>query len=72
MNNKLKLTLAILKPDVVKVPFVLQQIRQIMLNQGFYVVRFRELNFSREDARLFYLEHEGRFFHNRLLTFMTR
>nr|CAG4650614.1 EOG090X0HUX [Sida crystallina] len=68
--NPLKLTLAILKPDVVKVPFVLREIRHKILSSGFYVVRSRELHLRLDEVENFYNEHAGRFFHNRLVTFM--
>lgn len=71
MNNKLQLTLAILKPDVVKVPFVLKTIRERIISSGFHIIKSRELHFSIEDAKQFYSEHSGRFFYNRLITYMT-
>nr|CAG4637480.1 EOG090X0HUX [Ceriodaphnia reticulata] len=70
MQNILQLTLAILKPDVVKVPFVLQEIRHRILASGFYVVQSRVLNLTQQQAESFYSEHSGRFFHQRLVTFM--
>nr|CAG4642175.1 EOG090X0HUX [Eurycercus lamellatus] len=69
-SNPLKLTLAILKPDVVKVPFVLQEIRDRIFSSGFLVVRSRVLTLSISEAENFYSEHAGRFFHQRLVTFM--
>nr|CAG4638155.1 EOG090X0HUX [Chydorus sphaericus] len=68
--KQLQLTLAILKPDVVKVPFVLKEIRHRILSAGFYIVKNSEVTLSKEEAEKFYSEHAGRFFHNRLLTFM--
>jgi len=68
--KSLELTLAILKPDVVKVPFVLREIQQRILSAGFYVIQSREVNLKEKDAEAFYAEHKGRFFHNRLVTFM--
>nr|CAG4643609.1 EOG090X0HUX [Ilyocryptus agilis] len=69
--NQLKLTLAIIKPDVVKVPFVLREIRQRILLAGFYIIGSRELTMSVQQAERFYREHTGRFFHTRLVTFMS-
>nr|CAG4635175.1 EOG090X0HUX [Alona affinis] len=68
--NKLQLTLAILKPDVARVPFILQEIRHRILSAGFYVVRNHERKLSQKEAEVFYSEHAGRFFHHRLVTFM--
>nr|CAH0113358.1 unnamed protein product [Daphnia galeata] len=64
MKNILKITLAILKPDVVK------EIRHRILKAGFYVVQSRSVNLSHQQVEDFYSEHAGRFFHQRLVTFM--
>ncbi|XP_024875751.1 nucleoside diphosphate kinase 6 isoform X2 [Temnothorax curvispinosus] len=68
-RNCLQLTLAILKPHVVKAPFALQ-IRDLIIDNNFKVVRSRRATISREEAELFYKEHRNKFFYNRLLTFM--
>ncbi|XP_020291960.1 nucleoside diphosphate kinase 6-like isoform X2 [Pseudomyrmex gracilis] len=57
-SGNLQLTLAILKPHILKCPFALQ------------VVRSRRTLITREEAELFYKEHRNKFFYNRLLTFM--
>ena len=49
-----------------------QEIRQRIISAGFYVVRTREFNLTRNEVEQFYAEHAGRFFHNRLTTFMNR
>ncbi|XP_024875750.1 nucleoside diphosphate kinase 6 isoform X1 [Temnothorax curvispinosus] len=69
-RNCLQLTLAILKPHVVKAPFALQKIRDLIIDNNFKVVRSRRATISREEAELFYKEHRNKFFYNRLLTFM--
>ncbi|KAL6260676.1 hypothetical protein P5V15_008196 [Pogonomyrmex californicus] len=66
----LQLTLAILKPHVVKSPFALQKIRDLIIDNNFKIVRSRRMTISREEAELFYKEHRNKFFYNRLLTFM--
>ncbi|EFN73333.1 Nucleoside diphosphate kinase 6 [Camponotus floridanus] len=66
----LQLTLAILKPHVVKSPFALQKIRDLIIDNNFKVVRSRRTTISREEAELFYKEHRDRFFYNRLVSFM--
>ncbi|KAM0737148.1 Nucleoside diphosphate kinase 6 [Formica fusca] len=67
----LQLTLAILKPHVVKSPFALQKIRDLIIDNNFKVVRSRRATISREEAELFYKEHRDKFFYNRLVTFMS-
>ena len=67
----LQLTLAILKPDVTAHPHVAHQIKETILKQGFFFVRSKRLHLTRARACDFYKEHEGRFFHNRLVTFMS-
>ncbi|KAG5317793.1 NDK6 kinase, partial [Pseudoatta argentina] len=75
-TNYLQLTLAILKPHVVKSPFVLQfalifqKIRDLIIDNSFKIVRSRRMTISREEAELFYKEHRDKFFYNRLLTFI--
>ncbi|XP_076233457.1 nucleoside diphosphate kinase 6 [Calliopsis andreniformis] len=66
----LQLTLAIIKPHVVKSPFVLQKIRNLIIKHNFKIVRSRRKIITQEEAELFYIEHKEKFFYNRLLTFM--
>lgn len=67
--HRLQLTLAILKPHIVKSPFALQKIRNTIID-NFKVVRTRRTIISKKELELFYEEHRGKFFYNRLLTFM--
>lgn len=72
MSSKiLQLTLAILKPDVTAHPHVVHLIKEAILKQGFYIVKSKRLHLTKARACDFYKEHEGRFFHNRLVTFMS-
>ncbi|XP_015593849.1 nucleoside diphosphate kinase 6 isoform X2 [Cephus cinctus] len=57
-KKPLQLTLAILKPHVVKSPFALQGIPS------------RRTIITREEAEFFYADHKGKFFYNRLVTFV--
>ncbi|XP_005383435.1 PREDICTED: nucleoside diphosphate kinase 6 [Chinchilla lanigera] len=66
----LQLTLALIKPDAVAHPLILEAIHQQILSHKFLIVRSRELLWRREDCRSFYREHEGRFFYQRLVEFM--
>ncbi|XP_050424002.1 nucleoside diphosphate kinase 6-like isoform X2 [Adelges cooleyi] len=69
--KRLQLTLAILKPHVVSYPFSLHDIRRIVLDNGFYIVRSLRQTISHKQAEQFYNEHKSKFFYNRLLSFMT-
>lgn len=68
----LELTLAILKPHIVKYPMALESIRNVILTSNFKIARSRRYAFTLQDAAGFYEEHQGKFFYNRLVTFMTR
>ena len=56
----LQLTLAIIKPHIVKDPYSLQAIRQIALDDGFYFVRSTSWAMTTTDAEEFYDEHRGK------------
>ena len=56
----LQLTLAIIKPHIVKDPYSLQAIRQIALDDGFYFVRSTSRAMTTSDAEEFYAEHRGK------------
>ncbi|KOC69134.1 Nucleoside diphosphate kinase 6 [Habropoda laboriosa] len=66
----LQLTLAIIKPHIVKSPFVLQKIRDLIIDNNLKIVRSRRTIITQKEAELFYEEHKEKFFYNRLLTFM--
>ncbi|KFO33222.1 Nucleoside diphosphate kinase 6 [Fukomys damarensis] len=66
----LQLTLALIKPDAVAHPLILEAVHQQILSNRFLIVRWRELLWRREDCRSFYREHQGRFFYQRLVEFM--
>ena len=68
----LSLTLALLKPDITNMPYTLMQARQLILNEGFIVLRSNIIpKMKRDLAESFYKEHYGRFFYNRLVTYMS-
>lgn len=69
--NKLQITLAVIKPHVVKNLFALESIQK-RIECEFEVVGIREVVISREMAERFYAEHRSKFFYNRLLSFITR
>ncbi|XP_064625796.1 nucleoside diphosphate kinase 6-like [Lineus longissimus] len=67
----LQLTLAILKPDIVARPHVVKEIKDIILQNRFLFVRSKVMHLNKEQAGSFYGEHKGKFFHNRLVTYMS-
>ena len=67
----LSLTLAVLKPDLVLHPMHLAAVRRSIVESKFWVVRSSLLTLTKEQAGAFYAEHEGKFFHQRLVEHMT-
>ncbi|XP_075209991.1 nucleoside diphosphate kinase 6-like [Lycorma delicatula] len=65
-----EITLALIKPHVLKVPRAVQAIRNVILENGFYVVQSKQATMCKNEIENFYKEHEGKFFYNRLVTFM--
>lgn len=62
MLRPLQLTLALIKPDIVSRPHLMNDIKELILQHGFYFVRSKKLYLPRSKAEEFYKEHEGRFF----------
>lgn len=70
--RSLSLTLALLKPDITNMPYTLHQVRHMILKEGFIVLRSNIIpKMKRAQAEAFYEEHRGRFFYNRLATYMS-
>ncbi|KAJ2945364.1 hypothetical protein O0L34_g164 [Tuta absoluta] len=69
-SQKLQVTLAIIKPHAVKNPIALSFIRNVLKN-SFIVVKTKRITLDKKAAGDFYQEHAGKFFYNRLVTFMT-
>ncbi|KAJ8959198.1 hypothetical protein NQ318_022460 [Aromia moschata] len=67
----LQLTLAILKPHIVKHPISLEKIRNIILTSNFKIVKSKRKTITVDEAEEFYEDHKNKFFYNRLITFMT-
>ncbi|KAM6385884.1 nucleoside diphosphate kinase 6-like isoform 1-T3 [Alca torda] len=59
-GRPLQLTLALLKPDAVAHPLVLEAVHETILRHRFLIVRAKELRCGREESRRFYREHAGR------------
>ncbi|KAJ2720418.1 Nucleoside diphosphate kinase 6 [Coemansia sp. Benny D115] len=65
-------TLALLKPDLLADPgMVAQVLAEIRLQQGITIVQHKELQWTEDDASKFYAEHQGRFFYERLVGYMS-
>ncbi|CAH0564284.1 unnamed protein product [Brassicogethes aeneus] len=67
----LQLTLAILKPHVLKNPVATEKIKYVILQSEFKIVKLKTTTISLKKAQEFYGEHKGKFFYKRLLSFMT-
>lgn len=70
--NKFPLTFAIIKPHVVSNPVALQKLQDIIADHKFEIIRSKQLKLTEPIANEFYGEHRGKFFYNRLITFMRR
>ncbi|XP_065567777.1 nucleoside diphosphate kinase 6-like [Artemia franciscana] len=71
MKQGLKLTLALLKPDICCMPLKSAELKSQILSNSFLVVRSSKLRLSLQEASEFYKDHQGKFFYNRLVTFMS-
>ncbi|XP_035276732.1 nucleoside diphosphate kinase 6 isoform X1 [Anguilla anguilla] len=67
----LQLTLAVIKPDAVAHPLVLEALHEKILENNFIIVKAKETVWRRKDSERFYAEHKGRFFYQRLVEFMS-
>merc|ERR1712038_255882 len=68
---RLQLTLALIKPDLTAQPHLVTAVRNIILANNFYMVRSQQMRLTRADAERFYAEHDGKFFYNRLVSYMS-
>ncbi|XP_055664866.1 nucleoside diphosphate kinase 6 isoform X1 [Falco biarmicus] len=59
-GRPLQLTLALLKPDAVAHPLVLEAVHETILSNQFLIVRAKQLRCGREESRRFYREHAAR------------
>lgn len=70
--SKLQLTLSILKPHILKNPHAAKSIQNMITENNLKIVQRATINLSKSLAAQFYEEHKGKFFYNRLQTFMCR
>jgi len=51
--------------DLVRMPHHADQVRKLILQNNFFVVRSQIVTLSRKKVEQFYNEHAGKFFYNR-------
>ncbi|XP_019751756.1 nucleoside diphosphate kinase 6 isoform X1 [Hippocampus comes] len=71
LSKALQLTLAVIKPDAVAHPLMLEALHQIILDNQFVIVRRKDVVWRRQESEKFYAEHSGRFFYQRLVEYMS-
>ena len=69
-KHVLEVTLAIIKPHIVKRPCDTDAIRDIIVQEGFKVIKTTRKLFTLAQLEIFYNEHKKKFFYNRLLDSM--
>uniref|UniRef100_A0A672FJ82 Nucleoside diphosphate kinase B n=1 Tax=Salarias fasciatus TaxID=181472 RepID=A0A672FJ82_SALFA len=60
LSKVLQLTLAVIKPDAVAHPLMMEALHQKILENNFVIVRCRDLVWRKRDSERFYAEHSGR------------
>jgi nucleoside-diphosphate kinase len=68
-------TLAIIKPDILissNFNSKVEKILSIAQQNGLQVIQTKRLTLSKNEAEKFYADHKGKFFFQRLVSFMTR
>ncbi|XP_020775410.1 nucleoside diphosphate kinase 6 [Boleophthalmus pectinirostris] len=71
LSRVLQLTLAVIKPDAFAHPLILETLHEKILENNFIIVRRKDLIWKKENSEMFYAEHSGRFFYQRLVEFMS-
>lgn len=66
------ITFAMIKPHVVKHPVALKHIMNVISENNFRIIKKSRIKFDVKSAGNFYAEHRGKFYYNRLVTFMAR
>ena len=65
------ITLCLVKPGVASNPLSVEGIQRRLLQDEFLILARNEVHWSRYIAEKFYAEHKGKFFHQRLVEFMS-
>lgn len=71
VNKSFNYTFAMLKPDVANNPVARESIMAIIKANQFEIVECKQARMTSNMAQDFYAEHKTKFFHNRLVTFMS-
>lgn len=71
LYSTMEISLALLKPHVLRNTYALNQIKALIGN-NFNVLEAKEVHITKELSERFYAEHKGKFFYNRLTSFMNR
>ena len=69
--HKTDLTLCLVKPGVASSPLLVENIQDKILFNKFLILAKSEIYWSQYLSEKFYAEHEGKFFHQRLVEFMS-
>jgi nucleoside-diphosphate kinase len=72
MNKNFTFTLAILKPHIFKNPFAVRKIEESIVDNGFKILKQRNVVINGGISDDFYGEHKNKFFYQRLISFMSR
>lgn len=67
----MEITLAIIKPHVVRNAVAFQALKRL-IKEHFKILDSKEVHITKQLSENFYAEHKGKFFYNRLITFMGR
>ncbi|OWA51833.1 putative Nucleoside diphosphate kinase 6 [Hypsibius exemplaris] len=67
----LELTIAIVKPHAVAQPFIVKDIADVLIQEGFITVRSKRIQLTKDEASEFYRDHFGRFFYQRAVELMS-
>ncbi|XP_061397881.1 nucleoside diphosphate kinase 6-like [Musca vetustissima] len=65
----MEITLALIKPHVVRNTVALRHLLEL-IKDNFQVLESKEVHITKHLSEKFYAEHKGKFFYNRLTTFM--
>ncbi|XP_005186232.2 nucleoside diphosphate kinase 6 [Musca domestica] len=65
----MEITLALIKPHVVRNTVALRHLLDL-IKDNFQVLESKEVHITKQLSEKFYAEHKGKFFYNRLTTFM--
>ncbi|XP_037937994.1 nucleoside diphosphate kinase 6 [Teleopsis dalmanni] len=65
----MEITLAIIKPHVVRNTVALRNLKNL-IGKNFTILDSKQVHITKELSERFYNEHKGKFFYNRLMTFM--